>query len=552
MGGKHHSKRDVRSLDHATGDVAAKGDLLHAEPPFALELYDQAGLSRLSSLVESTALASGAQNGVERSYGENGYTQEPTTDAERIADEPVAGAILKHIGRRLYTSHLLSTWNSRLFEFGAVLFLASIFQGTLLPMSVYALVRSGAAILFAQSIGSWIDSGNRLTILRTSIIGQRLAVAASCGIFWALELKAGGTDSSVTNGLFSLVIILACVEKLCSVVNLVAVERDWVVVITEGNEPARRVFNARMRRIDLLCKLLGPLAISLIAMASILIAIWATLAMSLLSITAEYIFIAQVYKAVPQLRRASTGVTEGAHLSDPVGHAAQNRRITFVSRLKTTAYRILPISSLPFYFCHSAFLASFSLSLLYLTVLSFSGQMITYLISVGCTSLYVGIARTVSTVFELSATWIAPRLMQKIGAIRGGIWSLCWQMIWLAAGISWFFSDLHGMGTNSVAAATGLAVGVALSRVGLWGYDLCAQNIIQDEVDVDHRGTFSIVEAAFQNLFEMFSYTLTIIFSRPDQFQWPVIISAAAVYAAGGLYTALVRKRRGHLFHTAL
>ena len=235
-----------------------------------------------------------------------------------------------------------------------------------------------------------------------------------------------------------------------------------------------------MRRIDLLCKLLGPLAISLIALASTLIAIWSTLAMNLLSITVEYLFIAQVYKALPRLRRASTIDAEGASASDPAGDAAQHEYSTAVVRLKIAAYRILPISSLPFYFRHSAFLASFSLSLLYLTVLSFSGQMITYLISVGYTSLYVGIARTVSTIFELSATWIAPRLMKRIGVVRGGIWNLCWQMIWLAAGISWFFSDFHGMGTNSVISATGLAVGVALSRVGLWGYDLCAQNIVQD------------------------------------------------------------------------
>lgn len=139
MAGKHPSKRFIRTLDYATGDVAAKGKPLHAQPQNTLELYDQAGLSRLYSLAESTALASGGQDGVPRSYGENGYTQEPTTEAERIADEPVARVIFKHIDRRLYTSHLLSTWNSRLFEFGAVLFLASIFPGTLMPMSVCAL-----------------------------------------------------------------------------------------------------------------------------------------------------------------------------------------------------------------------------------------------------------------------------------------------------------------------------------------------------------------------------------------------------------------------------
>lgn len=69
------------------------------------------------------------------------------------------------------------------------------------------------------------------------------------------------------------------------------------------------------------------------------------------------------------------------------------------------------------------------------------------------------------------------------------------------------------------------------------------------EVEFDHRGAFSTVEAAFQNLFEMLSYAVTIVFSRPDQFQWPVVISVLAVYMAGGLYTSFVRKRRGHLFH---
>jgi len=62
------------------------------------------------------------------------------------------------------------------------------------------------------------------------------------------------------------------------------------------------------------------------------------------------------------------------------------------------------------------------------------------------------------------------------------------------------------------------------------------------EVDLAHRGTFSTVEAAFQNLFELLSYASTIIFSRADQFHWPVVISVVAVYIAGGLYTFFVRK----------
>lgn len=69
----------------------------------------------------------------------------------------------------LYISHFLSTWNSRVFEFGAVLFLASIYPGTLLPMSIYALSRGLSAIIFAPAIGQYIDASNRLHVVRISI-----------------------------------------------------------------------------------------------------------------------------------------------------------------------------------------------------------------------------------------------------------------------------------------------------------------------------------------------------------------------------------------------
>jgi len=88
--------------------------------------------------------------------------------------------------------------------------------------------------------------------------------------------------------------VLACVEKVLAGVNLVVVERDWLVVITEGNEAARRTMNARMRRIDLFCKLLGPLAVALIATASVPAAVYATLGMNLASVFIEYICVERV------------------------------------------------------------------------------------------------------------------------------------------------------------------------------------------------------------------------------------------------------------------
>jgi iron-regulated transporter 1 len=131
-------------------------------------------------------------------------------------------------------------------------------------------------------------------------------------------------------------------------------------------------------------------------------------------------------------------------------------------------------TSLSFYVHHEVFLPSIALSLLYFTVLSFSGQMVTYLVAVGYSSAQIGLIRTLSVLFEMSATWIAPFVASKIGPIRAGLWFINWQITWILGSVILF---LHV--PSSVLAASCLTGGVILSRVGLWGFDLCAQIIIQ-------------------------------------------------------------------------
>ncbi|KAH8897266.1 hypothetical protein GQ53DRAFT_818538 [Thozetella sp. PMI_491] len=473
-----------------------------------------------------------------------------TTAAEasplRDAAEPDTPPITRALTVRLYLSHFLSTWNSRLFEAAVVYFLAAVFPDNLLPISIYALLRNVAAIAFTVPVGSWIDRANRLTVVRTSIIGQRVCVAASCGLFWAM-LQRPDLGAPVMHGLFAATVVLACIEKLCASMNLISIERDWVVVITEGREEARRTMNARMRRIDLFCKLLGPLAVALIAAASAQIAVYCTISMNLASVLVECLCIEKVYDMVPSLCRPPRH-QDHTTIRDQAPFQIQPRTVR--DQVQNTVSRLLMIPSLRLYFGHPAVIPSFSLSLLYFTVLSFSGQMLTYLLASNINLWQVGIIRGVSTIFELSATWIAPRLMKRIGVIRTGMWSIAWQMAWLAAAMSWFFYYWqHGYSSNSLVPAAGLAAAVAFSRVGLWGYDLSVQNIVQDEVQGDRRGLFSTVEAAFQNVFDLLAWVLTIVWSDPASFQWPVVISVAAVYMAGGFHTYFLRRRRGHLIH---
>lgn len=76
---------------------------------------------------------------------------------------------------RLYLSHFLSTWSSRSFEFGSVLFLAHIYPDTLLYLSIYAMCRSAAGIALSTNIGKAIDRNARLQVVRLSI-GRLLGI----------------------------------------------------------------------------------------------------------------------------------------------------------------------------------------------------------------------------------------------------------------------------------------------------------------------------------------------------------------------------------------
>lgn len=200
------------------------------------------------------------------------------------------------------------------------------------------------------------------------------------------------------------------------------------------------------------------------------------------------------------------------------------------------------------------FLPSLALSLLYLTVLSFNGQMVTYLLAlppfpntnISYNAAVIGGLRTFSTLSEISATFLSPLLMSRIGPIRSGLWAINEQIMSLLLGTI-LFVVLNDR--SSSAASFPLIVSVILSRMGLWSFDLSVQLQIQQIVPKTQMGAFSTIETSLQNTFELLAYVSTIVFSRPEQFQWPAVISCVAVTCAGGLYARYVRERRGHLIH---
>ncbi|KAJ5139896.1 Major facilitator superfamily domain general substrate transporter [Penicillium atrosanguineum] len=145
--------------------------------------------------------------------------------------------------------------------------------------------------------------------------------------------------------------------------------------------------NASMRRIDLFCKLIGPLFISFVDSYSTRVAIWTIFGLNMASVLIEYLAIAQVYRSVPALKRTTTILRRDDTDAAAATRVQPRQCQSFVNHLRE--------ASEPWreYVASPVFLASFALSLLYLTVLSFGATMVTYLLESGFSSLEVPQAR---------------------------------------------------------------------------------------------------------------------------------------------------------------
>ena len=56
---------------------------------------------------------------------------------------------------------------------------------------------------------------------------QRVAAVVSCLGFWVLAVDIALATPFAT-AVQAALVLLACVEKLCSIMNMIAIERDWV------------------------------------------------------------------------------------------------------------------------------------------------------------------------------------------------------------------------------------------------------------------------------------------------------------------------------------
>lgn len=479
----------------------------------------------------------------------------PLLDEYNDDDELLDASLL----RRLYVGHFLARWGARMWEFSVGLYMIHIWPDSLLFTAIYGVVESSSVAVFGPMVGTLVDRLTYLQVLSLWLLVQSLSfIVAGVSVTGLLvydNLKA--TSFPAFMALVVVTNVSGALAALSTLAGTILIEREWVVVISSGHPPALLTkINSVIRRIDLSCKLLGPVLsgfiISFVSMqaSAIALALW-----NVVSVWLQYWLFVSVYNGVPalseyrqQLRRDTTAAAAlpSSEISAPAdeevqrhGQGALNWRVRATNQLS-----IIPCwESWVVYMRQEVMLPGVALAFLYFTVLSFGTLMTATLDWKGIPAYVISLARGFSAIVGIAATLLYPVVHSWVSTLRTGLWSIWmqWCCLLVCVGSIWV--------GGGVASAWMLMAGVAASRLGLWMFDLAVMQLMQDEVSDSDRCVVGGVQNSLQSMFDLLTYIMGIIISDPRDFSELIVLSFFLVTCPAVMYTLHVYRVRKHLFH---
>jgi iron-regulated transporter 1 len=386
----------------------------------------------------------------------------------------------------VYANFLCAQWGDWMWLFASGLYLVHLDDNLLRLAAAFGFAGGGCVLLFGGLIGEWVDRHHRLYVVRVTLFTQNASVmlsAVSVGV--ALHLEATGHplwQGPLRHALESFIIGFAILAQLASIGYKISIEKDWVVVIAQGNKAMLANLNAVTRAIDLTAKILAPTCVGLIMsygslmLSAIVIACW-----NLVSVFVEYGMLKIVYKKVPELankklrtgfageesaeemqeikseEKALNGETtkeadeaatkeEAEPLNtDKEQEAAATEPQEEPKKTPSMCKRILKVMFEPLlmlvmgwktYARQKVVYASLALAALYMTVMGFDSVTIGYIYSTGLTEWAVGLSMAMAGVTGIISTYIFTRLRAKIGLERTGLIAFNLEILCLTLAIA--------------------------------------------------------------------------------------------------------------------
>ncbi|CAI5744133.1 unnamed protein product [Peronospora destructor] len=438
----------------------------------------------------------------------------------------------------LYAGHLLSAWGDRMWQFAVPILFMEIFVDTLQPSACFSLVMYTTCLVAMPSVGRQLDAVNRWKAMRLAIVLENITIVVCTALLGAMLLLTGadGLHKPEWTWLLTLLFVgtLICggVGQVLSEAQTLSIERDWVVVIAQNSGVERSSalmdLNSNLRRIDLACKILGPLAFGVImdfagrdptkrAMIGVsTVAIWNGLSTPL-----EYFMTRDIYTLIPEL----------ATKDDELRPQYEEEQKLDEADSKTTLSRYAALWRN--YIRHPVFLLSFSYGALYMTILDNGSLNTAYLKWRGVPDSLLGFSRGVGAMFGLLGTVLFPYLRRTISRLERVAVVSIW-LFWLCLVPVLLVFLQAGESRMSDYVMLSCMVG---ARMWLWCGDLAETQIMQEWIKPRHCGAINAMQTATYQLFFMIIQLMGVVFHDPSQFQALVFFSVSTILAAAVGFT---------------
>lgn len=279
-------------------------------------------------------------------------------------------------------------------------------------------MRTLASICFASIVGRWVDDApHRLKTLSSTITVNRISVIAASALWFFIVGTGNGTQKPLGNNdlltssitptlkglMFTLILLLGIFETLSANGNSLSMERDFVVTAADpdGQPYDLTHLNAVMRRIDLICKLIAPILISvMVSSTSVKIGVLIVGGMSGASWGIELLCAKRVWDINPKLRTLKSN-SPSVDIQDP--NELPQRPAPHSTWHKVSRGMRGYAQDFKNYFSSPVWIPSMSLSLLHLSALAYSATFITFLLNVGFSLDLITIARAAGSIVEISS-----------------------------------------------------------------------------------------------------------------------------------------------------
>lgn len=462
----------------------------------------------------------------------------------------------------LCVSHAAAAWGERSWEFGAGLLLLQINNDSeerLRLTALLVLAECTACSLLGPRIGRAVDRTSFLGSAVLTLGIQNIAIATAAGfLLWAFDrqdnlLLAGGA------------IAFSVVARLASVGSTITVEKRWVTALSQhtkhcygrldsqedvnggsitadeeersdtvGDEtveadgihvkedsPVLSQVNARLRCIDLTCNLCAPIAVGFLLEsispegAAISIAAFNALAWPVEVLC--LVWIHRRYRDVLSTKEVSLNETKRDQDSHEMTPSLCEAWIL--------------------YHRQTIFRSALALAVLYFSVVGFGTLMTAWLAASGFHAGHLGAARAVAALSGMLSTATTPRIVPGLGVETAGlryIWFM-WLCI-LPCTLAAFYASINANFLWII------IVSVIVSRFGLWGFDLCVTQLLQERIEpLEKIGEVNGVQVALQNAFDALAALSCVILPNPDTFCYLILGSFGSVTIAALLHTSLWR-----------